>query len=110
MALKKRSRRFFHRSFRLQFLGVSFLSLASVFTIAMLTRAELRLSGEVLGAGDADDLSRIFALHDCVDVQNVRQNDDVRLYLIDCTPYDYLVESTHEKGEWEIKKVERVRE
>jgi len=94
----------------MQILGVSLLSVASVFVIALLSRSELRLSGEVLGAGDSDDLARLFELRDCTRVENVRSTQDVRLHLLTCDPYDYLVESKNVEGLWEVIKVERVHE
>lgn len=96
------------KALRLQLLSISFLSVVSVFVIALLSRSELRLSGEVLGAGDGGDLARLFALRDCTKVENLRSTEEERFYLLTCDPYDYLVESKKVNNEWEVTKVERV--
>jgi len=90
--------------------GLSVLSIAFIFVIALLSRSELRLSGEVLGAGDAGDLKRLFELRDCTRIESVRKTDTERLYVLSCHPHDYLVESVNEGGEWKVQKVEKMRE
>lgn len=99
-----------HRILRKQFAFLSLFSIACVFTIALLSRSELRLSGEVLGAGDGGDLKRLFELRDCMTVDLVRETPDLRLHIVSCDPYDYLVESKVDEGSWEIVSVEKVRE
>lgn len=99
-----------HHVLRKQFTFLSLFSIACVFTIALLSRAELRLSGEVLGAGDGGDLKRLFELRDCSSVDLVRETGDLRLHIVSCHPYDYLVESTKSNDAWEVTKVEKMRE
>ncbi len=99
-----------HRILRKHFTFLSLFSIACVFTIALLSRAELRLSGEVLGAGDGGDLKRLFELRDCSSVDLVRETPELRLHMISCEPFDYLVESKIEEGSWEVVSVEKVRE
>ncbi len=93
---------------RWHFFGLCVLSLVCVFVIALLTRAELRLSGRVLGAGDSGDLAKIFELHDCSSVDKVQDDEETRLHVVSCEPYDYLVTSEMGDGEWEVKGVERL--
>lgn len=106
----KRPKHMPHRILRKQFTFLSLFSIACVFTIALLSRAELRLSGEVLGAGDGNDLKRLFELRDCSAVDLVRETSDLRLHVVSCDPYDYLVESKMQDGSWEVVSVEKVRE
>jgi len=92
------------------FWAMAALSVLAIFCIAVLSRSELRLSGEVLGAGDGVDLARIFELNDCTRVTRVRGLQTVRLYHLDCTPYDYLVESIKEGEDWVVVSVEKIRD
>lgn len=108
--MAKRHKHLPHRVLRKQFTALSLFSIACVFTIALLSRAELRLSGEVLGAGDGNDLKRLFELRDCSSVDLIRETEELRLHIVSCHPYDYLVESVKNGGEWEVMKVEKVRE
>ncbi|HLC75662.1 MAG TPA: hypothetical protein VJB82_00885 [Candidatus Peribacterales bacterium] len=96
------------KAIRLQFLGISLLSVAAVFVIALLSRSELRLSGEVLGAGDSSDLARLFMLRDCTRVERIQSTEESRFHILTCAPYDYLVESKPVDGVWEVTKIERV--
>lgn len=93
---------------RWHFFGLCVLSLVCVFVIALLTRAELRLSGRVLGAGDGGDLAKIFELHDCSDVDKVQDDGETRLHVVSCEPYDYLVTSERQGVEWGVVGVERL--
>lgn len=107
MASKQKQYRPYQNA-RKHFAWISLLSLTCVFVLAMLSRAELRLSGEVLGAGGGDDLARMFALNGCSSVERLRSTAEVRLHLVHCKQYDYVVESTQEDGEWEIRSIEKV--
>lgn len=93
-----------------QFWGIAALSVVVIFSLAVLSRSEIRLSGEVLGAGDGADLARIMELNDCDNVTRIRRLQTVRLYHLDCDPHDYLVESEKEGEDWVIVSVERLRE
>ena len=108
MAQKKSRHIPAQKALRMQIVGISLLSIASVFVIALLSRSELRLSGEVLGAGDSGDLARLFMLRDCTRVESMRNTNTLRLHLLTCDPYDYLVESKNIDGLWEVIKVEKV--
>jgi len=93
---------------RRHFVGLTLLSVACVFVVAVLIRAELRLSGEVLGAGGGGDLAQMFELHDCTSVNRLRHDDTTKLYTLYCESYDFLVESQLREGEWEVVRVERL--
>ena len=108
--MPKRIKHIPYRILRTQFTLLSLFSVACVFTIALLSRAELRLSGEVLGAGDGNDLKRLFELRDCTAVDLVRETPELRLHIVSCDPYDYLVESKIQEGAWEVVSVEKMRE
>ena len=108
--MPKRIKHIPHRILRKQFTLLSLFYVACVFTIALLSRAELRLSGEVLGAGDGNDLKRLFELRDCTAVDLVRETPELRLHIVSCDPYEYLVESVRNGQEWNVQKVEKLRE
>jgi len=91
------------------FWAMAALSVAVIFSMAVLSRSELRLSGEVLGAGDGNDLARIFEISDCSRVTRIRRLQTVRLYHLDCNPHDYLVESIKEGEDWVVVSVEKLR-
>lgn len=90
-----------------QFLGLSFLSLALIFTVALLSRAELRLSGHTLAA-DGHELAVMDELHPFESVELVRERAELRLYLLRRDDEQFLVHVVKSDGEWEIEKVERV--
>jgi hypothetical protein len=89
---------------------LSALSIFAVFSVAVLSRSELRLSGEVMGAVDDGDLARLFEFHNCTTVTRVRRLSTTRLYHVDCHPYDYLVESVKKDEEWVVVGVEKIRD
>jgi len=91
-----------------QFLGLSFLSLALIFTVALLSRAELRLSGHTLAATDGHELAVMDELHSFESVELVRERADLRLYLLKRGDEQFLVHVVKADGEWTIEKVERV--
>lgn len=91
-----------------QFLGLSFLSCIAVFVIAMLSRAELRLSGNTLAA-NGDDLAIMEQLQPFKAVELIRQTPELRLYLLTRDDQHYLAHVKKDaNGAWEIAKVERV--
>ena len=94
---------------QLQFWGLSLLSLAAIFTIAMLSRAELRLSGQIFAA-NGDDLAVMERLQSFESVELIRETLLKRLYIVKRGAYQYLVHVTRESPEnlWEVQKVERL--
>lgn len=94
---------------QLQFFGLFILSLVAVFVIAMLSRAELRLSGQILAA-DGDDLAVMEELAPFETVELVRETKVLRLYVLTRGDFQYLAHVTREseEGEWELKKMERL--
>lgn len=93
---------------QLQFLGLSALSLAAVFTIAMLSRAELRLSGDTLAA-DGRELAVFEELRPFSHIELIRETPELRLYLLRRSDQEYLAHvERQEDGTWEIEKLERV--
>jgi hypothetical protein len=96
------------RAVAFHFMALSALSIAAVFTIAVLSRAELRLSGEILAAGDGKDLAILSKLQAFDSVEMIREEDDLRLYILGGDLHDYLVEVTLQEGEWEVSSVEKM--
>ena len=89
-------------------MGLSLLSLTMVFLVSLLSRAELRLSGETLAA-DGDELVLMDELRAFESVELVREKPDLRLYLLKRDDEQYLAHVTKsEDGIWEVQKVERV--
>ena len=91
-----------------QFLGLSALSLALIFTVALLSRAELRLSGHTLAAADGHELAVMDELQSFESVELVRERADLRMYLLKRDEEQFLVHAKKVDGEWTIEKVERV--
>ena len=92
------------------FWGLSALSIAVVFSIAVLSRAELRLSGELFAAGDGQDLAMLMALHPEAEVELVRETHDLKLYILHMKNRQYLVEVVKEEDRWVVASVEKLRE
>ena len=92
------------------FWGLSALSIAVVFSIALLSRAELRLSGELLAAGDGQDLAMLMKLHPEATVELIRELPDLKLYILHTRNGQHLVEVVKQEGEWVVKSVEKLRE
>jgi hypothetical protein len=91
-----------------QFLLLVFLSLLVVVGLALLSRAELRLSGETFAA-DEGDLQRMF-LFGRPEVELVQETEDVKLYLVTSQGRQYLVEFGREEEEgWVFREMEKVR-
>ena len=91
------------------FWGMVIVSILVVFGIAILSRAELRLSGELLAAGDSSDLVILTKMEAYSDVTLVRETDDLRLYLLKGEDHDFLAHVLLTEGEWVVDKVEKVR-
>ena len=91
----------------LQFLGLSLLSLTSVYTIALLSRAELRLSGDVLAA-DPRELGVLEDLQPFDRVEIIRRQPALRLYLLTRGDQQYVAHIVKEGEEWKVEKVEKV--
>ena len=92
------------------FWGLSALSIAVVFSIAVLSRAELRLSGELFAAGDGQDLAMLMVLHPDATVELIRETVTLKLYILHSKNQEHLVEVVEEDGEWVVKSVEKLRE
>ncbi len=94
---------------QLQFFGLSALSLVVVFVIAVLSRAELRLSGEIFAA-DGSDVAVMEKLAPFESVELVRETKVLRLYILRRGKFQYLAHVTREseEGEWELSKMERL--
>lgn len=96
------------RHIELHFWGVVLLSVVAIFCIAVLSRAELRLSGELLAAGDGTDLSILSDMESFTEVELVRETEDLKLYLLSGDDQSYLAHVVLEDGEWEVEMVEVV--
>jgi hypothetical protein len=90
----------------LHFWAVALLSVLAVFCIAVLSRAELRLSGELLAAGDGTDLAILSDMGSFTEVELVRETEDTKLYLLTGEGQSYLAHIKKVDGEWEVEKVE----
>jgi len=91
-----------------QFIGLSALSLSMVFLIALLSRAELRLSGETL-ASDGHELAVMDQLRPFESVELMRERPDLRLYLLKRDDEEFLAHvRKSEDGEWNVDKIERI--
>jgi len=82
------------------------LSTIAVFCIAVLSRAELRLSGELLAAGDGTDLSILYEMGSFTEVELIRETEDAKLYLLTGGNKNYLAHTVLKDDEWVIDKVE----
>lgn len=99
------------------FWELSVLSVFVVFCIAMLSRAELRLSGELLAAGSDDDLALIMELQPEATVELIRETESLRLYILKTREQQHLIEVVRneeefleeDQDEWVIKGVEVLR-
>ena len=99
------------------FWALSALSIVLVFCIALLSRAELRLSGELLAAGTGDDLSLLMELQPEATVELIRETENLRLYILKTREQQYLIEVVkneeefleEDQDEWVIKSVEVLR-
>ena len=81
----------------------------AVFVIALLSRAELKLSGEILAAGDGGDIAILSEMQAFDEVQVVRETDEVKLYILKKDGYEkYLVTSSMSKDGWVVDKVEKL--
>ena len=93
---------------QLQFLGLSLLSLVAIFLLALLSRAELRLSGDTFAA-DGRELSIMDQLRPFESTELVRETPNLRLYVLKRGQEQYLVEVKKSAGgEWEITSVEKL--
>ena len=94
---------------QLQFFELSVLSLVVVFVIAMLSRAELRLSGEIFAA-DGSDVAVMEKLSPFESVELIRETNVLRLYILRRGDFQYLahVMRESEEKEWEMTKMERL--
>ena len=98
------------RNFAIHFFSLSVLSLAFISGIAILSNAQLRLSGEILAA-DGDELVRMEELSEFSRVELLRETEDLKLYLLERDGKKYLAEVVKdESGEWKVESIEKVRE
>ena len=96
---------------------LSALSIVLVFCVALLSRAQLRLSGELLAAGSGDDLVLLMDLQPTATVELIRETESLRLYILKSREQQYLIEVVKneeeflegEQDEWVIKSVEVLR-
>lgn len=99
----------YHKQFEPHFWGMTLLSVIAVFVIALLSRAELRLSGELLAAGDSSDLAILSEMQAFDEVRLVREQEDLLLYVLSQDEEEkYLVTIIKVDGEWEVDKVEKL--
>lgn len=90
------------------FWGMVAVSVIVVFGIAILSRAELRLSGELLAAGNSSDLAILTKMNAYSDVTLVRETENLRLYLLQGDEHDFLAHVVlGEEGEWVVDKIEK---
>lgn len=94
------------------FWGLSALSVVMVFSLALLSRAELRLSGEILAAGDGDDLAILMELHPEATVELIREDKakGLRLYILKSKNQQHLVEVIWDGEQWVVADIEKLRE
>ena len=104
---KKHGRHFSRGTIR-NFTSLALLSLAFVSGVAVLSRAELRLSGEILAA-NPDELQFLFNLDPPPTVERIANREEVKLYLLTQEEKQHLVHVEPVEGEWKITKVEKVR-
>jgi|GEM_PF-1963089 hypothetical protein len=99
----------YHKKFEHHFCAVAAISVLLVFTIALLSRAELKLSGELLAAGDGGDIAILSEMQAFDEVQVVRETDEVKLYVLKKNKEEkYLVTALKAEGEWIVDKVEKL--
>jgi len=88
------------------FAAMVLLSAVVLSGLAILSRSELRLSGELLAAGDGDDLVMLTKMEVYEEVELVRQTEDLKLYLLTGEENQYLAHVKLIDGEWVVEKVE----
>ena len=99
----------YHKQFEPHFWGMVALSTFAVLVIALLSRAELRLSGELLAAGSGDDLSILSEMQAFDEVQLVREREDFKLYVLRLkNKEEYLVTVVKSDDKWIVNKVEQL--
>ena len=93
------------------FWALSALSVVLVFCVALLSRAELRLSGELLAAGSGDDLVLLMDLQPEATVELIRETENLRLYILKSPEQQHLIEvvKNEDDDEWVIESVEVLR-
>jgi Co/Zn/Cd efflux system component len=91
------------------FVAMALLSVGLLTIIAVLSRSELRLSGELLAAGNGDNLLILTKMNAYNTVERVRQTEDIKLYLLTGGENTYLVHVKLIEGEWVVEKVEKMR-
>jgi len=88
------------------FAAMVILSAVVLSALAVLSRSELRLSGELLAAGDGDDLVMLTKMDVYEEVELVRQTENLKLYLLTGEENKYLAHVKLIDGEWVVEKVE----
>lgn len=90
------------------FILIGAISVVAVFMIALLSRAELRLAGELVAAGDEQDLVTLTKMGSYDSVELVRETDSLKLYILHSKKNDFLVEVILEDGVWVVGAVEKL--
>jgi len=96
------------RTIAIQFFSLSVLSLAFVAGIATLSKAQLKLSGELVGAA-GDDLALLDELQAYEEVELVRETETLKLYVLTRGDEQFLAEVVKEDGVWKVESVEKLR-
>ena len=107
MAIHAYHRRPSRRGHHSKHLGVLLsISFFVIFSIALLSRAELRLSGNILA--EETSLEVLTKFGDIYEVELIEGTVDKRLYVLKGGEYDYLAEVVRTDGVWEVESVERL--